>query len=163
VVFVFFTLIPNKHWRYVLPLFPVLAISAVSFIFFFYEKAEGAWRGHMSISKKRAVKVAAGLFVLFLSVGGFFSAKDAYDWSAKYQFKLILREQQTTLAAASAKASQSCFFAHSTFSIKIWYGFICGLTAPEKILCISIQSRQLTRTRLTLTSPSLLAYANRTM
>jgi 4-amino-4-deoxy-L-arabinose transferase-like glycosyltransferase len=31
-VYVFFTLIPNKQWRYVTPLFPVLAISAASFI-----------------------------------------------------------------------------------------------------------------------------------
>ncbi|MGF3522362.1 MAG: ArnT family glycosyltransferase, partial [Candidatus Bathyarchaeia archaeon] len=28
IVYVFFTLIPNRHWRYVVPLFPVLAISA---------------------------------------------------------------------------------------------------------------------------------------
>ena len=35
VVYVFFTLIPNKQWRYVTPLFPVMAISATSFAFFF--------------------------------------------------------------------------------------------------------------------------------
>jgi len=88
VVFVFFTLIPNKHWRYVFPLFPALAISAASFIFFFYEKAESAWRRHISINKKRAAKVAAGLFTTFLAVGVVFSVKDAYDGVAKYQIHI---------------------------------------------------------------------------
>jgi len=90
VVFVFFTLIPNKHWRYVLPLFPVLAISAASFIFFFYEKAESTWRGHINIgiNKKRAAKVAAVLFAIFLAVGVVFTVKDAYDWSVKYQIQI---------------------------------------------------------------------------
>jgi 4-amino-4-deoxy-L-arabinose transferase-like glycosyltransferase len=32
VVYVFFTLIPNRQWRYVTPLFPILAISAACFI-----------------------------------------------------------------------------------------------------------------------------------
>ena len=88
VVFIFFTLIPNKHWRYVLPLFPVLAISAASFIFFFYEKTKRTWRGLISINKKRGVKVAAGLFTLFLATGIFFSTKDAYDGVAKSQINI---------------------------------------------------------------------------
>ena len=44
VVYVFFTLIPNKQWRYVTPLFPVLAISAANFILFAYGKAEKVWK-----------------------------------------------------------------------------------------------------------------------
>ena len=35
-IFVFFTLISNREWRYVLPLFPALAISASVFILFVY-------------------------------------------------------------------------------------------------------------------------------
>jgi hypothetical protein len=88
VVFVFFTLIPNKHWRYVLPLFPVLAISAASFIFFFYEKAQRTWRAHISVNKKRAVKVAAGLFAVFLTAGVVFSIKDTYDEAVQYQIQI---------------------------------------------------------------------------
>ena len=106
VVFVFFTLIPNKHWRYVLPLFPALAISAASFIFFFYEKAETAWRGHISINKKRAVKVAAGLFTTFLAVGIVLSAKDAYDGAAEYQIKIDI-EGATKYACNSLNQNES--------------------------------------------------------
>jgi hypothetical protein len=106
VVFVFFTLIPNKHWRYVLPLFPALAISAASFIFFFYEKAESAWRGHISINKKRAVKVAAGLFTVFLAVGAIFSAKDAFDGVAIYQIQIDI-ERATNYARSGLNQNES--------------------------------------------------------
>lgn len=88
IVFVFFTLIPNKHWRYVVPLFPVLAISAASFIFFFYEKAEKTLRETISRNRKRAVKVAAGLFTAFIAAGVVFSVKDTYDGVAEYQIQI---------------------------------------------------------------------------
>jgi 4-amino-4-deoxy-L-arabinose transferase-like glycosyltransferase len=106
VVFVFFTLIPNKHWRYVLPLFPALAISAASLISFFYEKAEGAWRGHISLNKKRAIKVAAVLFTIFLGAGVFFSVKDAYEYVAEYQIKVDI-EGATNYASNSLSQNES--------------------------------------------------------
>lgn len=106
VVYVFFTLIPNKHWRYVLPLFPALAISAASLMFFFYEKAESAWKGHISLNKKRAVKVAAVLFTTFLAAGVFFSVKDAYDDVAKYQIQIDI-EGATNYAARSLSQNES--------------------------------------------------------
>jgi 4-amino-4-deoxy-L-arabinose transferase-like glycosyltransferase len=105
-VFVFFTLIPNKHWRYVLPLFPALAISAASFIFFFYEKVNSAWRAHITINKKRAVKVAAGLFTTFLAVGVVFSVKDAYDGVAKYQIQIDI-EDATNYACSGLNQNES--------------------------------------------------------
>ena len=43
VVYVFFTIIPNRQWRYVTPLFPILAISAACFIMFLYGKIH-AWK-----------------------------------------------------------------------------------------------------------------------
>ena len=106
VVFAFFTLIPNKHWRYVMPLFPVLAISAASFIFFFYEKAQSAWRAPISLNRKRAVKVAAGLFAVFLAVGVVLSVKDAYDEAAQYQIQIDI-EGATKYASNGLSQNES--------------------------------------------------------
>jgi 4-amino-4-deoxy-L-arabinose transferase-like glycosyltransferase len=106
VAFVFFTLIPNKHWRYVLPLFPALAISAASLIFFFYEKLEGAWRGHIRPNKKHAIKVAAVLFTIFLVAGVLFSVKDSYDEVAKYQIQIDI-EGATNYASSSLGQNES--------------------------------------------------------
>ncbi len=89
VVFVFFTLIANKHWRYVMPLFPILAISAASLIVFAYGKAEKTLRsGQISLNRKLAVKIAAGLFTVFIAVAAFYSVSDAYYWVAKDQIEI---------------------------------------------------------------------------
>ena len=106
IVFVFFTAIPNKHWRYVLPLFPVLAISAASFIFFFYEKAEKIWGGAVSVNKKRAVKVAAALFTALIAVGVVFSAKDTYDIVNEYQIQIDI-EGATRYACEDLNQNES--------------------------------------------------------
>jgi 4-amino-4-deoxy-L-arabinose transferase-like glycosyltransferase len=98
-VFVFFTLIPNKHWRYVMPLFPVLAIAGASLITSSFSRAQKALRGHISVNRKRAVKVAAVLLTVFLAVGVYVSVSDAYYWVAKDDIQIQIGE--ATIYAAS--------------------------------------------------------------
>jgi 4-amino-4-deoxy-L-arabinose transferase-like glycosyltransferase len=87
-VFVFFTLIANKHWRYVMPLFPILAISAASLIVFAYAKAEKTLRsGQISLNRKRAVKIA-------------------YYWVAKDQIQVPI-EAATNYAASRLSENES--------------------------------------------------------
>jgi len=52
VVYLFFTLMPNKQWRYVVTIFPVLAISAASFVVFIYSKAKKAWKSSRNPEQK---------------------------------------------------------------------------------------------------------------
>jgi len=107
VVFVFFTLIANKHWRYVMPLFPILAISAASLIVFAYAKAEKTLRSRLiSLNRKRAVKIAAGLFTVFIAVAAFYSVSDAYHWVAKDQIQVPI-EAATNYAASRLSENES--------------------------------------------------------
>jgi hypothetical protein len=107
IVYVFFTLIPNKQWRYVTPLFPVLAISAANFILFAYGKAEKAWKsGQASLNKKRAIKVAAGLFIIFAAVSVVYSSNDAYQMVARDQIHIPIQEA-TNYAANHMNQSES--------------------------------------------------------
>jgi MFS family permease len=81
VVYVFFTFVGTKSWRYVMPLFPVLAISASSFIIFLYGKLANVWRAAQTPSNKKLVaKLSAG--VLIGLSGGVLVASvvDAYNW-----------------------------------------------------------------------------------
>lgn len=111
VVFVFFTLIANKHWRYVMPLFPILAISAASLIVFAYAKAEKTLRsGQISLNKKRAVKIAAGFFTVFIAVAAFYSVSDAYYWVAKDQIQVPI-EAATNYAASRLSENESIMVA----------------------------------------------------
>jgi hypothetical protein len=81
VVYVFFTLIASKNWRYVMPIFPVMAVSAASFVSFLYDKTEVKWRSaHSSLDTKRMAKFLAACLIFFTAVAIVFSSTDAYNW-----------------------------------------------------------------------------------
>jgi 4-amino-4-deoxy-L-arabinose transferase-like glycosyltransferase len=87
-IFVFFTVISNKEWRYVLPLFTVLAISAAVFIVFLYGKIDDAWTGRIHIDKKRSAKLAAGFFVVLVVGAMAYSVNDAYTVTSYYSIQI---------------------------------------------------------------------------
>jgi 4-amino-4-deoxy-L-arabinose transferase-like glycosyltransferase len=107
IVYVFFTLIPNRQWRYVITIFPVLAISAASFIIFVYGKAAEAWKQRkISLNKKRALKVAAGLFIVLAAVAVVYSSNDAYQMVARDQIHIPI-EEATNYAASRMNQNES--------------------------------------------------------
>jgi asparagine N-glycosylation enzyme membrane subunit Stt3 len=107
IVYVFFTLIPNKQWRYVIPLFPVLAISAASLIMFVYDKAAEGWKHRqISLNKKHALKVIAGFFVIFAAVSVVYSSNDAYQMVARDQIHIPI-EEATNYAANHMNQNES--------------------------------------------------------
>jgi 4-amino-4-deoxy-L-arabinose transferase-like glycosyltransferase len=98
-VYVFFTLLPNKQWRYVTPLFPVLAISASSFVFFVYGKLSAAWKSkQLSLSNRSVKRVAAALFIVLAASAVFYSSYDAYQMTARDQIHIPLEETANYLA-----------------------------------------------------------------
>jgi 4-amino-4-deoxy-L-arabinose transferase-like glycosyltransferase len=98
-VYVFFTLIPNKQWRYVTPLFPVLAISAACFIIFIYHKIAVAGKNRLvSLNRKRAIRIAAGLFIILATSAVVYSAIDAYQMVARDQIHIPVEEAANYVA-----------------------------------------------------------------
>ena len=99
VVYVFFSLLPNKQWRYITPLFPVLAISAASFIFFVYGKIDAVWKsGQLSLSKRRVRWIAAALFIVLVASAIFYSSYEAYQMVERDQIHLPIEETANYLA-----------------------------------------------------------------
>jgi len=93
VVYVFFTAIPNREWRYMVPVFPVLAISASTLIIFALGKAQKTWRKpQLTIKKKRLVQAAAVALAVFTLFGTLYSVADAANWVANEQLALPLDE-----------------------------------------------------------------------
>jgi 4-amino-4-deoxy-L-arabinose transferase-like glycosyltransferase len=107
VVYVFFTLIPNKQWRYVTPLFPVLAISAAGLITFVYDKAAAAWKNRqMSLNRKQALRVAAGFFIILVASAVAYSSNDAYQMVVRDQIHIPI-EEATNYAANHMNQNES--------------------------------------------------------
>ena len=100
VVYSFFTLIGNRQWRYVVPLFPVLTISAATLSVSIYDKI-GALRRNIQIPKKRHLcKVGAGLLIVLVGLSIAYSCIDAYVWTAKdYSYNLPVEKAAKYVAA----------------------------------------------------------------
>ena len=98
VVYVFFTLISNRQWRYVTPLFPILAISGASFIMLLYGKVE-RWKPQQSgINAARIKKLAAASFIAIIVCAVVYSGYNAYQMTARDQINIPVKEATAYLA-----------------------------------------------------------------
>ena len=81
IVYTVFTIIPNREWRYVTVLFPVLAISAASVIVLCFDRFQKTWRTATNhLNKKRLAKLGALALIALTVTGVSFSCADAYYW-----------------------------------------------------------------------------------
>ncbi|HSQ49225.1 MAG TPA: glycosyltransferase family 39 protein [Candidatus Deferrimicrobiaceae bacterium] len=103
--FVFFTLITNKEWRYVLPLFPVLAIATAILVLFGYRKL-ALWKKQAHISSRHQQKVVAAVFVVLVAGAMAYSVYDAYVVTAYYDVSIEL-ETATLYAMNHMQNNQS--------------------------------------------------------
>jgi hypothetical protein len=103
VTYIFFTLIPNKNWRYITPVFPVLAISTADFLVFFWGKVTDALKAYKNrLSRIDVNKIAAAIFVFFIGASVVFSLNDAYYWVEKEHVKIPIKEACQYLSENSA-------------------------------------------------------------
>ena len=99
VVFTFFTIIANKHWRYVIPLFPVLAISASNLIISIYSRIQKSLKAsQINRRNKQGIKIVAIIFALLMAVSVFLSCLDAYSWVEKDQIQVQVGEATNYVA-----------------------------------------------------------------
>lgn len=107
VVYAFFTFIPNKQWRYVTPLFPVLAVSAANAVFFAYGKIAETWnREDTNLNKKRFLKIAGISLVLLVISSLSYSSYNAYQMVARDQVHIPI-EEATNYATRNMKENES--------------------------------------------------------
>ena len=98
-VYIFFTAIPNKHWRYIVPIFPVLALSAACLLSSGLETAHRIWKNkHLTISERRFAQVGASFIIAFLAMGMVFSVSDASSWISKDQVHIPVQEASEYVA-----------------------------------------------------------------
>ncbi len=98
VVYAFFTIIPNRQWRYVTPLFPILAISAAAFIMFLYDRLK-AWKPQQeSINNDRSRKLAAAFFIIIIASAVVYSSYEAYQMTERDQIHIPIQEATEYLA-----------------------------------------------------------------
>jgi 4-amino-4-deoxy-L-arabinose transferase-like glycosyltransferase len=91
-VYLFFTSISNKQWRYITPIFPVLALSAACLVSSGLETTHRIWRNkQLTISERRFAQVGAGFLIVFVLMGTVYSVNDASYWIAKDQVQIPIQ------------------------------------------------------------------------
>jgi 4-amino-4-deoxy-L-arabinose transferase-like glycosyltransferase len=107
VIYVFFTLISNRAWRYVLPVFPAVAISASVAFFALYGRLERSFKSaNTASSRKVLTKFAAVLLVVAMAGAVAYSVYDAYTLEARENIDIEL-DQATAYALANLDAGKS--------------------------------------------------------
>ena len=100
VVYAVFTLVGNREWRYVMPLFPVLAISASIAVSWAYDKTRASWQASAAKPKRRTLsKVAAAVLIVFTASAVVISCGDSYHWIVWDQVNVPIQEAVSYVAA----------------------------------------------------------------
>ena len=107
IIYVVFTIIPNRQWRYVTPLFPVLSISASALVASIIDWLQKTWQStKSSITKKHLAKFAAAILIILVAAGIFYSSIDAYSWAGQNQPQIPVQEA-ATYAMSTQQSNQS--------------------------------------------------------
>ncbi len=100
VVYLTFTLIGNRQWRYVMPLFPILAISAATAVNLAYTKTKRIWQTPTAKPRnKNLSKLAAGLLTFFIAVAVISSLAEANHWISLNQVNVPIKEATNYIAS----------------------------------------------------------------
>ncbi len=98
VVYIFFTLLSNRQWRYVTPLFPILAVSASSFVMFLYGKVERWQPRSIYINSTRLRKIVSTLFIIIIVGTITYSCYNAYEMTERDQINIPIKEATAYLS-----------------------------------------------------------------
>ena len=137
-IYVFFTAIGNRQWRYVLPIFPVLAVSGASLISFVFEKIHNNWKKtEISSTRIRLGKVAAGCLIAIVVFSVVYSCVDVNNWIAKDNVFNLPSDQAAEYAVARLGDNESLVVLCpiNVFSADI-VKFYVDVTNQKKQICV---------------------------
>jgi 4-amino-4-deoxy-L-arabinose transferase-like glycosyltransferase len=126
VIFVFFTVISNREWRYVVSLFPALAISAAVAILAFGGVLRRAWKKSFSVSKRCLVKVFSVIVTVMVVGAMLYSVYDAYTFVSGQQVVIDINgaaNYVTTNIEFGRSVMVLCpvnFFNHDVVQFYLW-------------------------------------------
>jgi 4-amino-4-deoxy-L-arabinose transferase-like glycosyltransferase len=105
-IFAFFTLVSNREWRYVTPLFPALAISATVAVLALGNILQKAWKKPNSAKKKRLVKTVGVMMTVMVAGAMLYSIYDAYSFTSQMQINIDI-QGATNYAFTHMEANKS--------------------------------------------------------
>ncbi len=136
VVYVVFTLIPNKDWRYISTVFPIMAIAGSELILFMWDKVkDGLKEPKIRFHRSSIPKFAAAMFVLLIGTSFVFSWGDAYSWVA-YEHAHVAVKETTSYVIENSTADESTviLFPDNFFSEEMVNFYLILYNATDRVL-----------------------------
>jgi len=106
VVYVVFSVIPNKDWRYVTIAFPVLAIAAAGILTAAFNKLRIIAKTYEGFVRKWGARILTVLLVTLALSGVYLSCADAYSWVSEDRLQIPI-EQATSFSGKSLSDNQT--------------------------------------------------------
>ena len=106
VVYVFFTFVPHREWRYVDPLFTILAISAAGFVLFLYGQIRNWKPKQIGYGGDGLKKLLAALFIFLMVTTVVYSSYNVYEMNFEGQYHIPI-DQATSYLVTHLSQNQS--------------------------------------------------------
>jgi hypothetical protein len=122
IFYVVFTVIPNKDWRYVVPLFPVIALSAACLLSATLNFLKQQWESsHFGIRGKRVLQVTALLIMLTVIMGTVLSVNEAVTWVERDSSLHLPVQEAVNYVGSHLNENESVLvlLSHNLFSAEI--------------------------------------------
>jgi len=119
IIYLVFTIIPNRNWRYVTPAFPALAVFASVFIFSIWDKIKKiVGKPNLSFRRKNTAELTAVVFIFLVLSATAYSSWDAYLWAKAYHVQVPVEEASRYVAEqVGSNATVAILCATSMFNI----------------------------------------------
>jgi predicted membrane-bound mannosyltransferase len=119
IIYLVFTLIPNRNWRYVTPAFPALAIFASVFIFSVWDRIKRiVATPNLKFRRKNTAELTAVIFIFLVLSATAYSSWDAYLWAKAYHVRVPVEEASRYVAEqAGSNGTVAILCATSMFNI----------------------------------------------
>ena len=130
-----FSFIPNKEWRYIVLLFPVLAVSASSLIVSAGDKLRKMWQSQKTSGRRNLAKLGAVVLIAFTASGVLLSCSDASAWLGTAPAALPV-EKAAAFAGQTLAFNQSIAVACPTNLLNdymVWFGLISQSPSDSKV------------------------------
>jgi 4-amino-4-deoxy-L-arabinose transferase-like glycosyltransferase len=136
VVYVVYTIIPNKDWRYVMPLFPIMAVAASDFILLIWNRLIYGIKAHKTpLNRVVARKVVASLFIFMVASSVVYSLGNAYYWIEKDHFQVPIKEASQYVSENSASnKTVAVLFTENYFNVDMVKFFLLTSEQGEREL-----------------------------
>ena len=106
IIFGFYTLIPNKDWRYVIPLFPILAIAASDSVLSLGDTLHKIWKKSCSTLRKHLAKVASVALIVTVVGAMSYSVYESYTFTMNHHLPVGIKDA-TDFAVANIEDGKS--------------------------------------------------------